>query len=340
MTYGPRMHSTLTLLAVAALALGGGSVARAEVSEVRIAQQFGIGYLPLAVMHHEQLLEKAAAKAGIANLKVSWAQFGAGNSMNDALLSDNLDFPSGGVGPLLTIWSKTKGRQEVKGVASLNSMPLYLVTVNPDVKMLKDFTDKDRIGLPAVKISIQAVTLQMAAAQLFGEASFAKLDPLTVSMKHPDAMTAMLSGHSEVTSHFGSAPFMYQELQDPRAHRVLNSYDVLGGPHTFNLVWATKKFHDENPKVYGAFLTALDEAMALIHNDPKKVGAIYIEEEKSKLAPDFVEKMIRDPENVFTTVPQNVMKYADFMQKTHAIDAAPKDWQELFFPEIHGVKGS
>ncbi|HMK68695.1 MAG TPA: ABC transporter substrate-binding protein, partial [Stellaceae bacterium] len=97
-------------------------------SEVRIAQQFGISYLPLTVMHHEQLLEKAAAKAGIANLKVSWAQFGAGNSMNDALLSGNLDFPSGGVGPLLTIWSKTRGRQEVKGVASLNSMPLYLVS--------------------------------------------------------------------------------------------------------------------------------------------------------------------------------------------------------------------
>ena len=331
------MRWTLAICAAAAL---GASAARAEVSEVRIAQQFGISYLPLTVMHHEQLLEKAAAKAGIAGLKVSWAQFGAGNSMNDALLSGNLDFPSGGVGPLLTIWSKTRGHQEVKGVASLNSMPLYLVTVDPKVKTIADFGESDRIGLPAVKVSIQAVTLQMAAAQAFGDANFAKLDPLTVSMKHPDAMAALLSGHSEVTAHFGSAPFMYQELMDPRAHRVLSSYDVLGGPHTFNVVWTTRKFHDENPRIYAAFLAALGEAMDIIHKEPQKAAAIYIEEEKSKLTADFVEKMIRDPENVFTTEPQNVMKYAVFMQKIHAIDAAPQNWQELFFPEIHGVKGS
>ena len=333
-------RSRWAFILCAAACLGSATAVRAEVSEVRIAQQFGISYLPLTVMHHEQLLEKAAAKAGIANLKVSWAQFGAGNSMNDALLSGNLDFSSGGVGPLLTIWSKTQGRQQVKGVASLNAMPLYLVSVNPKVRTIADFGESDRIGLPAVKVSIQAVTLQMAAAQMFGETNFAKLDALTVSMKHPDAMTAMLSGHSEITAHFGSAPFMYQELRDPRAHRVLNSYDVLGGPHTFNVVWTTRTFHDENPRVYAAFLTALGEAMDLIHNDPKKAAAIYIEEEKSNLAPDFVEKMIRDPENVFTTVPQNVMKYAEFMQKIHAINAAPQSWQDLFFPEIHGVKGS
>jgi len=154
--------------------------ARAEVAEVRIAQQFGISYLPLTVMRHEHLLEQAASKAGLGDLKVTWARLAAGNAMNEALLSGNLDFASGGVGPLLTIWSKTKGHQEVKGVSSLNSMPLYLVTTNPDVKTIKDFTQKDKIALPAVKISIQAVTLEMAAAQTFGDGEYNKLDPLKV----------------------------------------------------------------------------------------------------------------------------------------------------------------
>jgi sulfonate transport system substrate-binding protein len=314
--------------------------ARAEVSEVRIAQQFGISYLPLTVMKHEHLLEQAAAKAGLGDLRVTWAQLAAGNAMNEALLSGNLDFPSGGVGPLLTIWSKTKGHQNVKGVASLNSMPIYLVTTDPAVKTIQDFTDKDRIALPAVKISIQAVTLEMAAAQAFGDNEYNKLDPLTVGLSHPDAMAAMLTGKTEITAHFGSAPFMYQELQDPRVHRVLNSYDVLGGPHTFNVVWTTERFHDANPKTYAAFLAALDQAMALIKSDPKRAAAIYIDEEKSKLAPDFVEKMLHDPENVFTATPQNVMKYATFMKKVGAIDAAPADWKELFFPEIQNLPGS
>lgn len=313
---------------------------RAEVSELRIAQQFGIGYLPLTVMHHEQLVEKAAAKAGIAGLKVSWTQFGAGNAMNEALLSGSLDFPSGGVGPLLTIWSKTRGHQEVKGVAALNSMPLYLVSIDSKVKTIKDFTERDRIALPAVKVSIQAVTLEMAAAQAFGFDNYAKLDPLTVSMKHPDAMAAMLSGKSEITAHLGSAPFQYQELDDKRAHRVLSSYDVLGGAHTFNAVWTTKKFHDENPKVYGAFLTALHEAMNLIKSDPKRAAAIYVAEENSKLPVGFIEQMVRDPENIFTTTPQKVMAYADFMQGIHAIDIKPVAWTDLFFPEIRAAHGS
>jgi NitT/TauT family transport system substrate-binding protein len=330
---------TLAACLVLAGAIAAGPAA-AEVGEVRIAQQFGISYLPLTVMEHEKLLEKQAAKAGVANLKVNWLHFGAGNAMNEALLSGNLDFPSGGVGPLLTIWSKTKGRQEVKGVASLNSMPLYLVSVNPDVKTLKDFTDKDRIALPAVKVSIQAVTLQMAAEKLLGPGQQNKLDPLTVSMKHPDALATMLSGKSEVTAHFGSAPFQYQELEDKRAHRVLNSYDVLGGPSTFNTVWTTKKFHDENPKVYGAFLAALDDAMAFIKQDPKKAAEIYKTEEKSTLSTDFLLKILQDPENVFTTSPQNVMKYAAFMHKTGAIDNMPGSWTELFFPEVHAKSGS
>jgi NitT/TauT family transport system substrate-binding protein len=314
--------------------------ATAETGEVRLAQQYGISYLPLTVMNHEKLLEAAAAKMGMPGLKVTWSQFGAGNAMNEALLSGNLDFASGGVGPLLTIWSKTKGRQEVKAAASLNSMPLYLNVIDPNVKTLKDITENDKIALPAAKISIQAVTLQMAAEQVFGPGQWAKLDPRTISMAHPDAMAAMLSGKAEITGHFGSPPFQSQELEDKRVHRLLNSYDVLGGPATFNVVWTLKKFHDENPKIYGAFLAALEEAMSLIKAAPSRAAAIYIEAEKSKMAVGAVEQLIRDPENVFTTTPQNIMKYAAFMYKIGTVENLPASWKDLFFSEIHAAAGS
>src|SRR5258708_21202693 len=167
-------------LAGAALVIAGLAVpAGAEPGAGRIARQYGISSLPLTVMNHEKLLEAAAANNGITGLKVTWSQFGAGNAMNEALLSGNLDFASGGVGPLLTIWSKTKGRQDVKAAASLNSMPLYLNVIDPDIKTLKDITEQDRIALPAAKISIQAVIFQMAAEQVFGEPQLARLDPPT-----------------------------------------------------------------------------------------------------------------------------------------------------------------
>jgi len=195
-------------------------------------------------------------------------QIVSGAPMNEAILSGNLDFASGGVGPLLTIWGKTRGNIGVKGVAALNSMPLYLNTINPNVKSIADFTSSDRIALPAVKVSIQAITLQMAAEKAFGPGQHGKLDPLTVSLSHPDGMAAMLGGRSEVTAHFTSAPFMYQELDDKRVEKVLSSYDVLGGPHTFNVVWANTKFVTENPKVVEAFIAALDDVMQQIAKDP------------------------------------------------------------------------
>src|SRR4029078_2760230 len=115
-----------------------------------------------------------------------------------------------GVGPLVTLWAKTSGNLDVKAVSAINSMPLYLTTRNPDVKSLKDFTAKDKIALPAAKVSIQAGTLQMAAEKAFDEGQQDKLGALTVSMARPDAQAALLSGQSEIDAHFSSPPFQYQ----------------------------------------------------------------------------------------------------------------------------------
>jgi NitT/TauT family transport system substrate-binding protein len=333
------IRTLCTALMAAGMALAsGGPVWADEQHEIRVAKQFGISYLPLEVMEGRHLIEARAKAAGLGDIKVEWSQLSSGAPMNDALLSGNLDMVSGGVGPLLTIWSKTKGNYNVKAVASINSMPLYLNTVNPKVKALRDFTPADRIALPAVKVSIQAVTLAMAAEKELGKAD--ALDSLEVSMAHPDGMAAMLSGHSEITAHFTSAPFMYQELEDKRARRVLSSYDVLGGPSTFNLVWTTSKFHDQNPKLYGAFLAALDDAMTFINGDKKAAAELWIAAEHSKLALPFIQRILDDPENVYTTVPQNVMKYAAFMHKTGSIREMPAAWTDVFFPEIKGKTGS
>jgi NitT/TauT family transport system substrate-binding protein len=314
--------------------------ARAEVSELKVAEQYGISYLPMMIMEDQKLVEKHAKEVGIPDLKVTWARFAGGNVMNDAMLSNSLHFAAGGVAPLITLWAKTRGNYDVKAAAALNSMPLYLVTRNPNAKSVKDLTDKDKIALPAVKVSIQAVTLQMAAEQAFGPGQQFKLDPLTVTMSHPDAMAALLSPSSEITGHFGSPPFQYYELEKPGMHTLVNSFKVLGGPATFNLVWTTTKFRDENPKVYGAFLKALDEATALINKDKSWAADAYLRISKDKAPHAEILKILNDPEVVFTTTPQNILKYVHFMNKVGSIKAAPSSWKELFFPEAQSAPGS
>ena len=333
-------YTLLAAAAVAVITVASALPAAAEVSELNLAREYGISYLPLMIMEDQKLIEKAAAAAGVPNLKVTWAQFAGGNVMNDALLSDSLDFAAGGVGPFVTLWAKTRGNYNVKAAAALNSMPLYLNSNNPKVKTIKDFTDNDKIALPAVKVSIQAVTLQMAAEQAFGPGQQNKLDHLTVSMSHPDAQIALMSGSSEITGHFTSPPFQFNELKKPGIHRVLNSYDVLGGPATFNVVWTSTKFHDNNPKVYAAFVKALDEAEAMVNNDHRAAAETYLRMTKDKSSVDDIVKMLEDPTVKFTTTPNNMMKYVDFMYKVGSIKAKPASWKEMFFPNIQSLPGS
>jgi NitT/TauT family transport system substrate-binding protein len=321
------------------IGLGLTSSARAEVDTVRIAKQFGISYLPLTLMEEEKLFEQQAKKQGL-DIKVEWLRFTAGSGMNEAMLSGNLDLASGGVGPLLTIWGKTQTNIMVKGVAALNAMPIYLVTTNPNIKTLKDYTQRDKIALPGVKTSMQAVTLQMAAEKVFGKGGESKLDSYTVSMGHPDALAAMLGGRSEINSHFGSAPFQEIELADPRVHKVVDSYDVLGGPHTFNVVWANSKFVNANPKIMKAFLDALEESMTRIKADPAKAAAIWVKAENSKLPAADAEKIIRDPQNEWTTTPKKILTYLDYMNRAGLVATKTNDWKDIFFSGIHGAPGS
>ena len=151
------------LLALTALALP----VRAEVSELKIAEQYGIGYLPLTIMKANKLVEKHLKQAGLAETKVVWSVLASGQPMNDALLSGGLHVASGGLAPFLIIWDRTRGNLNVKSVAALASMPMYLVTNNPNVKSVRDFTEKDRISMAGAGQSIQTVILQMATAKEF-----------------------------------------------------------------------------------------------------------------------------------------------------------------------------
>ena len=323
----------MRLLGAAALVLAGTFAARAEVTTVRLAKQFGISYLPLTLMEEEQLFEKQAKQQGL-ELKTEWLRFTGGSGMNDALLSGGLDFASGGVGPFLTIWGRTQGNIKVKGVAALNAMPLWLITVNPEVKSIKDFGPKDKIALPTAKTSIQALTLQMAAEKAFGEGQQFKLDPLTVSMGHPDAQTAMMGGRSEITAHFGSPPFQELELKDPRARKVLDSYEVMGGPHTFNLVWASGKFVDANPKVTAAFVAALEDSLKLIREDPAKAARLWIKAEGVKMSEAEAEAIIRQPQNEWTTGPKRMLDYLVYMNRVGLVSAKAGAESDLFFPGL------
>lgn len=328
----------IAMLFVLLLTLGLGAQARAA-DRIRIAEQFGIAFLPLHVIRDQQLIEKHARAQG-QDLTVEWTKFSSGAAMNDALLSGSIDIGTAGIGPVLTIWDRTRGNANVKAIAALGSLPSFLVTRNPRVKTLKDFTQDDKIALPAAVVSVQARTLQIAAEKEFGVGKHTALDSLTVSLAHPDATSALLSGSTEITAHFSNPPFQYQALKSGTVHRVLSSYDVLGGPATSNIVYTTTKFRDENPKTYAAFLAALKEAIAWIANNKTAAAETYLRVESSKLDLALIRSIVEDEDIRYTLAPERTFIFADFLSRTGALKGKPESWKDYFFPDIHDLPGS
>jgi NitT/TauT family transport system substrate-binding protein len=322
-----------------ALLMAGPGVARAEVSSVNATIQFGIGYLPLYVMRHNHLFEKHLKQAGL-DTKVTWSQIGAGSAVNDALLSGTTAFAAGGPPQLLTMWDRTHDNLKVKGVAALSSMPMYLNANTPRLKTLADFTDQDRIAIASAGSSIETLVLRMAAAKMYGEKNYKKFDHLMVKLPHPDGMTALLSGHSEITAQFTAPPYQYEELKHPGIHRVLDSYSVTGGPATFLVVWSTTKFHDQNPKTYKAYYDALTEAANFINAHKRQAAQIYVEDQKGVASVDDILKMLNDPEIHVTQVPQHMTDYAKVMHQYGLIKHKPASWKDIFFPEAYPSGGS
>jgi NitT/TauT family transport system substrate-binding protein len=229
----------------------------------------------------------------------------------------------------------------VRALSAVQSMPFMLVTNRESIKTIRDFNEHDKIALPAVKVSSQAICLQMAAAKEWGQDQYAKLDPFTITRPHPDAAASVMSKATEVNCHYSVAPYYYLELATPGVHRVLKSYDTLGGPATNGVMIMSKKFRDANPKVTGAVFAALSEAEDYINKNASDAAQIYIKatNEKRSTQADLA-KYISDPDNVWTTAPQQSMEFATFMHKVGTMKRLPASWKDMYMPESHELKGS
>ena len=332
------MRNLFAVCTAASLALAAlphlSALAHAEADTLRIAKQYGLGYMQLIVMEEQKLVEKHARQAGLGDVKVEWNTFRSSDVMNDALISGNLDFASLGLTGLITIWSKTRGTIDVRAAAGLNTAPLYLLVRSPSINAVRDFDESHRIAVPAVRVSMQATLLEMAAAKEWGIEQYRRLDPLTVSLAHPDATAMMLGGKSEIVANFSSPPFQYRQLKDPSIRRIASSEEILGGPASFNVIGATARFRAQNPKLYAAFLAALEEATDFVNRERETAAEIYLKATNDKSPKDEILDIMGQPGVSFTTRVLNLGVFVDFLAKVGQLKNPPADWkQDMLFPE-------
>jgi NitT/TauT family transport system substrate-binding protein len=276
----------------------------------------------------------------LADLKTKWVTFSGGGAQTDALLSGGVDMVNTGVGNLLLLWDRTKGG--VKGIVATSAQPLALVTHDPKIKSLKDFGAGDKIAVPTVKVSTQAILLQMAAAKEFGADQWSKLDANTVQLGHPDAVAAMTNSQHEVKSHFAAPPFQYIEMKTvPGARIILQSPDIIGGPLTQGQFFTTTKFADANPKVIEAVRAASKEAQDFIRANTKEAVDIYKEITGDKTSAEDLLAWLKEPGMMeWNLQPQGTMKFAGHLYKIGTLKTQPKSWKEFYLPISHDLNGS
>lgn len=314
--------------------------ARAQAATVRIARQPGLPGLPLMVMERERLIERHAAAAGLPGVRAEWTPLPGPAAVAEAIGSGQADLGAAGVPLLAALWAKTVGTaSEVLALCAIQSMPFVLVSGKPGVRSITDLAAGDRIAVPGVGVSAEAVLLRMAAAQQWGGTQWARLDGLMVAMPHPDAMAGLLAG--TVDCHNAVAPFYQYELISRRLRRVLTSYDTFGGRHTGGVLMGTRRFRDDNPGLVQAVLAAQEDANGLIRRHPQQAAAIYLQatQDRGAEVPEMA-RLVADPEVDWTTTPVGVERLAGFMHSTGQLPTPPDSWQTLFMPEAHGLAGN
>ena len=307
---------------------------------VRFVQQRGLLYLPVEEMVSGGILQQEATKLGLGKVDASVKTLSGPGPVVDALLSGSADYGTAALPSLLTLWDKTHGTpNEVKAVGTMSNGAMVLYTINPNVKSIADFTEKDRIAVPTIGISFNAMMLQMAAEKLWNDPH--RLDHLTVGLGHSDAVAALAAGYgtATVTAHIAVQPFTSRGLKIPGAHVIADSREVFGGPLTQITLLATKQTKDKNPTLFQAVSNALDQSIKVANADKRAAAVLWKQAQNASESVDDLVTLLNDPGFEFTSEPHRIAHFAAFLNRTGRLKNKINDWKDLFWETAHSRKG-
>ncbi len=294
---------------------------------VSFVQQRGLLYAPVDMMVTGKVEASARTLSGPA-------------AVTDALLSGSADYGAAALPSLLTLWDKTHGTaNEVRAVGTMSNGAMVLYTINPNVKTIADFTDKDRIAVPSVRISFNAMMLEMAAEKLWNDPH--RLDHLTVGLGHADAVAALSAGYGKatVTAHIAVQPFTERGLKLPGAHVVADSREVFGGPLTQVTLLSAKQTRDKNPTLFKAVGNALETSIRMCSADKHATAALWKKAQNASESIDELLALLDDPGFEFTSQPHRIATFAAFLKRIGSMKSDVRDWKQLFWETAYDQQG-
>ncbi len=293
-------------------------------NKIKIAGQFGLVYAPLIVAQQKKLLEAYG-------LEVEWKQFGSGGATREALVAGQADVGFMAIAPFLIGWDKGV---EAKIALGFNTIPCALVTNDPNIKSLKDFTKNSKIAIPSPG-SVQDIMIAMAAQKELKNPK--ALQENLVSMPHPDAMAALLA-KKDLAGHYTTPPYNFEELAQPGFHEVVSDKTAFGGEYSFNVGIVTNKFRKESPLAYAAFIQAMNDAMTWINENKTEAARLLAPE--FKLSEEKTLTYLNWEGMNFTSAPYGLMGFSEFMKEAGYISKVPKKLSDIATENVLAIVGS
>ena len=249
-----KTRAVLLLLPLFLIALTFWGCGKAEPDSIGIAEQYGIAYAPLTIMKEKGFLEQQ-----LPGVTIRWQQFGGPTAIRESMLSGEVDFGFMGVAPVLI---GIDSGMEWKYATGISFNEVAIVTEDPGIQTLADFTEKDRIAILSPGCT-QHILLCMLADRQLGDPM--ALDSRLVSMSHPDAMQALLSD-TEITAHVATPPYLQQEVAAGMSVMATGE-EIMGRPFTFICGVAMTDFYEDHRDWYDAFILALNESIDYINEN-------------------------------------------------------------------------
>ena len=320
---------------VALLALVASLVPAHAQQQVRIGIGYGLAFLPLYICEDLKLVDKYA-KAAQLDVKISFTRLNGAAQVRSALSSGAIDVGPFGTAPLLAAWEKTKDTpQQILAVSGITSLPLVLLSNQPDERSIADLKPSDRIAVPTLT-SPQMQLLELQSERILGR--YDRLRSQVIVLSHADAVDALGEGANKangVTAYFSSPPYTEIALRDANVHPILISTDAIGGKFSFLIMGATKATIEAQPRMPEVIDEAMDEAARIIHDDPRRAAQIYLTHEPSgTLNAAAMAGVIGDIKDEFGSAIYGVQAMADFLSRRGGLKTPPRSWKDVVAPSL------
>ena len=266
--------------------------------KIAIAVQPGLSYAPIAIAKENRWIEDA-----LPGVEVEWKTISSSVAIREAMLSGHLHVGAGSIAPFLI--GRDRGFK-AKAISVLNTVDLWLVTNNPEIKSIKDIKPEHKIAVPAPDTNQAFALRKIAAVELKNPRA---LDGNMLAMPHPDALQAVLA--NQIAAYMSSPPF--QERALARGARKIGDSRNAFGALPFIVSFATEEFGQKNPAALRAIREAFLKGLSLVNGNRQDAASFLSKNSNGRTSVAEYAKLLENPETKFSSSTDGIEKLASFM---------------------------